>query len=166
MVSAAFLFGIEVDFLISPYKGTFRVSQAYRNLRANGTYHQGYDLVGIGDKSIYCPVYGTVIRAGWECATLPKKGFGQRVVVRIGSTAYYMYFGHLSKINVAVGQKLKPGDLIGVEGSTGHTCIGKFASTIFLLGMYRCISTQASRMWQALLHTRPTGSQNFSDPAA
>lgn len=121
MVSAAFLFGIEVDFLISPYKGTFRVSQAYRNLRANGTYHQGYDLVGIGDKSIYCPVYGTVIRAGWECATLPKKGFGQRVVVRIGSTAYYMYFGHLSKINVAVGQKLKPGDLIGVEGSTGHS---------------------------------------------
>lgn len=112
---------IEVDFLISPYKGTFRVSQAYRNLRANGTYHQGYDLVGIGDKSIYCPVYGTVIRAGWECATLPKKGFGQRVVVRIGSTAYYMYFGHLSKINVAVGQKLKPGDLIGVEGSTGHS---------------------------------------------
>lgn len=63
----------------------------------------------------------TVIRAGWECATLPKKGFGQRVVVRIGSTAYYMYFGHLSKINVAVGQKLKPGDLIGVEGSTGHS---------------------------------------------
>ena len=61
------------------------------------------------------------IRAGWECATLPKKGFGQRVVVRIGSTAYYMYFGHLSKINVAVGQKLKPGDLIGVEGSTGHS---------------------------------------------
>lgn len=32
-----------------------------------------------------------------------------------------MYFGHLSKINVAVGQKLKPGDLIGVEGSTGHS---------------------------------------------
>lgn len=27
----------------------------------------------------------------------------------------------LSKINVAVGQKLKPGDLIGVEGSTGHS---------------------------------------------
>lgn len=68
-----------------------------------------------------CYMLGTVIRAGWECATLPKKGFGQRVVVRIGSTAYYMYFGHLSKINVAVGQKLKPGDLIGVEGSTGHS---------------------------------------------
>lgn len=69
--------------LISPYKNTFRVSQAYRHLRSDGTYHQGYDLVGIGDKHIYSPVYGTVIRAGWECATLPKKGFGQRVVLRV-----------------------------------------------------------------------------------
>ena len=51
--------------------------------------------MGIGDKSIYCPVYGTVIRAGWECATLPKKGFGQRVVVRIGSTAYYLSLIHI-----------------------------------------------------------------------
>lgn len=107
--------------LISPYKSTFRVSQAYRHLRSDGTYHQGYDLVGIGDKHIYSPVYGTVIRAGWECATLPKKGFGQRVVLRVGCTDYYMYFGHLSQINVAAGQKLKPGDLIGVEGSTGHS---------------------------------------------
>lgn len=121
VVSTAFLFEMEVDLLISPYKGTFRVSQAYRNLRANETYHQGYDLVGISDKNIYCPIYGTVVRAGWECATLPKKGFGQRVVVRIGTTAYYMYFGHLSKISVTAGQKLKPGDLIGVEGSTGHS---------------------------------------------
>ena len=48
-------------------------------------------------------------------------GFGQRVVLRVGRTNYYMYFGHLSQINVAAGQKLKPGDLIGVEGSTGHS---------------------------------------------
>ena len=27
------------------------------------------------------------------------------------------------------------------------------------------VYAEASRMWQALLHTRPTGSQNFSDPA-
>ena len=77
--------------MISPYKNTFRVSQAYRHLRSDGTYHQGYDLVGIGDKYIYSPVYGTVIRAGWECAMLPRKGFGQRVVLRVGCTDYYMY---------------------------------------------------------------------------
>ncbi len=39
----------------------------------------------------------------------PKKGFGQRVVLRVGCTNYYMYFGHLSQINVAAGQKLKAG---------------------------------------------------------
>lgn len=42
-------------------------------------------------------------------------------MLRVGCTDYYMYFGHLSQINVAAGQKLKPGDLIGVEGSTGHS---------------------------------------------
>lgn len=119
VVSTAFLFEMEVDLLISPYKGTFRVSQAYRNLRANGTYHQGYDLVGISDKNIYCPIYGTVVRAGWECATLPKKGFGQRVVVRIGTTAYYMYFGHLSKISVTAGQEVEAGRPYRCRGKHG-----------------------------------------------
>ena len=36
------------------------------------------------------------------------------------STQMFLYV-HLSQINVAAGQKLKPGDLIGVEGSTGHS---------------------------------------------
>ena len=43
------------------------------------------------------------------------------VVIRIGTSPYFMYFGHLSQINVKAGQKVKPGDLIGVEGSTGHS---------------------------------------------
>ena len=36
--------------MIAPYKGTFRISQAWNNLRSNGTLHQGFDLVGIADK--------------------------------------------------------------------------------------------------------------------
>ena len=147
--------------MISPYKNTFRVSQAYRHLRSDGTYHQGYDLVGIGDKHIYSPVYGTVIRAGWECATLPKKGFGQRVVLRVGRTNYYMYFGHLSQINVAAGQKLKPGDLIGVEGSTvtvlEATCTGKFASMTLRRAMCRCIIMQESPTCPVRQRIRLTG---------
>ena len=147
--------------LISPYKNTFRVSQAYRHLRSDGTYHQGYDLVGIGDKHIYSPVYGTVIRAGWECATLPKKGFGQRVVLRVGRTNYYMYFGHLSQINVAAGQKLKPGDLIGVEvyhyagipnmpGSAAYT--SNWAAEIFGPGnLKKSTSGYPQRLYNAAL---------------
>lgn len=107
--------------MISPYKGTFRVSQAYRNKRSNGTYHQGYDLVGISDKHIYSPVSGVVERAGWENPGNHNQGFGQYVRIRIGKTNYRMYFGHLSSIAVSVGQTVKPGDLLGVEGSTGHS---------------------------------------------
>lgn len=77
--------------------------------------------MGIGDKGIYSPVYGTVVRAGWECASVPTQGWGQRVALRIGRTEYYMYFGHLSKVNVKAGQSVKPGDLLGIEGTTGHS---------------------------------------------
>lgn len=107
--------------MISPYKGTFRVSQAYRHMRANGTYHKGFDLVGISDKNIYCPIYGTVERAGWENPSNHGQGFGQYVRIRIGNTNYRMYFGHLSSIAVSVGQKVVPGQWLGVEGSTGHS---------------------------------------------
>lgn len=107
--------------MIAPYKSTFRVSQAYWNLRADGTRHQGYDLVGIDDKEIYSTVYGKVIRAGWENAANHAQGWGQRVVVQIGSTKYFMYFGHLSSIAVVTGQLVTPGTLIGTEGSTGHS---------------------------------------------
>lgn len=107
--------------MIAPYKGTFRISQSWNNLRSNGTLHQGFDLVGIADKRLYSPVYGTVVRAGWENPKNAKQGWGRRVVVRIGKTRFYMYFGHLSSIAVTSGQTVKPGDLIGIEGSTGHS---------------------------------------------
>jgi murein DD-endopeptidase MepM/ murein hydrolase activator NlpD len=107
--------------MISPYKGNFRVSQSWNNLRSNGTLHQGFDLVGIGDKCLYSPVYGTVVRAGWENPKNTKQGWGRRVVIRIGKTRLYMYFGHLSSIAVRTGQAVAPGDLIGIEGSTGHS---------------------------------------------
>lgn len=107
--------------MISPYKGTFRVSQAFDHLRANGTLHQGFDLVGISSKQLHSTVYGQVIRAGWENSKNHKQGFGLRVVLRIAHTNYFMYYGHLSQINVVAGQKVKPGNLIGTEGSTGHS---------------------------------------------
>ena len=107
--------------MIAPYKGTFRISQTWNNLRSNGTLHQGFDLVGIADKCLYSPVYGTVVRAGWENPKNTKQGWGRRVVVRIGKTRLYMYFGHLSSIAVRAGQTVAPGDLIGIEGSTGHS---------------------------------------------
>lgn len=107
--------------MISPYKGTFKVTQSYWNLRADGTHHAGFDLVGLSDKRLYSPVYGTIVRAGWENDNNHKQGWGQRVVIRIGESSFYMYFGHMSKITVKAGQKIEPGMYLGLEGSTGKS---------------------------------------------
>lgn len=101
--------------MLSPYKGTFRVSQAFL-----GAAHQGLDLVGMSDKRIYCPVSGTVVRAGWENPLRHGQGWGRRVVVAYGG-GMYMYFGHLSTITVKVGAQIAAGTQIGVEGSTGYS---------------------------------------------
>lgn len=101
--------------MISPYKGTFRVSQEYK-----GAAHQGLDLVGISDRHIYSPVSGTVVRAGWENPLRHSQGWGRRVVVNMGGSLY-MYFGHLSIISVKAGQHIDAGALVGVEGSTGYS---------------------------------------------
>jgi len=102
--------------MLSPYKGTFRVSQEYK-----GNDHRGIDLVGISDKRLFSPVVGTVVRAGWENPLVRSQGFGRRVVIRIGSSNFFMYFGHLSEISVSKGQRVKIGQQIGIEGTTGHS---------------------------------------------
>lgn len=106
--------------MITPYKQSFRISQKFKNPRPNGP-HQGFDLVGIEDKRIFSPVAGIVVRAGWENILQHGVGFGMRVVVRIGTSDMYMYFGHLSEICVKKGQAISPGAMLGREGSTGHS---------------------------------------------
>ena len=99
-----------------PYKGKFRVSQEFK-----GSAHDGLDLVGVESKNIYSTVDGTVERAGWENANNKKQGFGQYVRIKQNGSSDRYYFGHLSQINVKVGQTVKIGDLIGTEGSTGNS---------------------------------------------
>lgn len=97
--------------MIYPYKDKFKVSQAYK-----GASHQGIDLVGLVSKNIYSIASGTVEIA----SNADPKGFGTYVRVKLDNGCRD-YYGHLSKVNVKVGQKIKTGDLIGVEGSTGHS---------------------------------------------
>lgn len=97
--------------IISPYKGKFKLSQEFKN-----TTHQGLDLVGIDSKNLYSTIDGVVEVA----SNLDPNGFG--IYVRIlASNGYRYYYGHMSSVSVKVGDKVKIGDLIGVEGSTGHS---------------------------------------------
>ena len=109
----------------SPYNGKFRVSQIYK-----GVAHDGLDLVGVDSKEIHSTVNGVVEVAGWENASNHAQGFGQYVRIKQSGSEDRYYYGHLSSIKVKVGQTVKIGDVIGIEGSTGkstgshcHYCI-------------------------------------------
>lgn len=99
----------------SPFCGKFRVSQQYKP----GT-HDGLDLVGIDSKEIHATVSGTVHYAGWENANNHAQGFGQYVCIR-GTDGLFYYYGHLSELRVRTGQAVACTDVIGIEGSTGHS---------------------------------------------
>ncbi len=75
--------------------------------------HAGVDLTAPTGTNIYAPGDGVVIRAD-----AGSRGYGNHVRINHGY-GYITVYGHLSKINVRVGQKVKRGDVIGLVGSTG-----------------------------------------------
>lgn len=100
----------------SPYNGKFRVTQLFK-----GAIHDGLDLVGEYNKEVHSTVNGIVEKAAWENPLNRKQGFGLYVrILKDGSVDKY-YYGHLSKVTVAAGQRVKIGDVIGIEGSTGNS---------------------------------------------
>lgn len=115
----------------SPYKGNFKVTsvQGMRTLNGKTAYHDGLDLVGLDGKNIYSTADGVVEVA----SNADPNGFGWYVKIKKDNGDRY-YYGHMSagSIKVCVGQKVKIGDLLGLEGSTGsstgshcHYCIRK-----------------------------------------
>ena len=97
--------------IVSPYKGKFRVSQEFK-----GTAHQGLDLVGVDSKEIYATVDGVVQVSGNN----DPNGFG--IYVRIlGDDGNLYYYGHMSSTVVKVGDRVKCGEKISTEGSSGKS---------------------------------------------
>lgn len=82
-------------------------------------HHTGIDIANpngqIGD-AVTTFMEGKVIKAD----SSGKSGYGKYVTVDHGNNITSLY-GHLSAINVAEKQDVKPGDVIGQEGSTGHS---------------------------------------------
>lgn len=100
--------------MLSPYRGQFKITQTQHSN------HGGLDLVGLSDKSIYAIADGTVTHAGWENPSNHNQGFGLYCSIQ-SDNGERIYYGHLSACNVKEGQRVTKGDLLGVEGSTGHS---------------------------------------------
>jgi len=77
-------------------------------------FHPGMDIDGERGDLVTAPANGTVIKAGWT------GGYGNMVEIDHGNGLTTRY-GHLSKIEVEVGDVINRGQLLGNIGSTGRS---------------------------------------------
>ncbi len=77
-------------------------------------FHPGIDFRGKKGDKVKSTADGQVVVAGWF------QGYGQCVKIKHKNNLETLY-GHLSKVNVKVGQKVSTGQIVGLVGSTGHS---------------------------------------------
>ena len=77
--------------------------------------HTGWDIAAPEGTPAQVTASGTVIEAGWSDV-----GYGLHVVVDHGNGLKTLY-GHLSQIDVAVGDEIALGSAVGLVGSTGNS---------------------------------------------
>lgn len=80
-----------------------------------GVLHAGIDFALPSGTPIHAVGAGTVFSAGWAYS-----GYGISVVVDHGN-GYLTHYAHMSQAKVSVGDTVKPGDILGLEGSTGDS---------------------------------------------
>lgn len=104
----------------SPFKGTFgrptrgwHLSQYFGHTSFE-RWHTGIDLTSRSGTAILASASGRIsaVRRGWG------GGYGNHIIITHGD-GFTTLYGHLSQINVSVGQWVNQGQQIGVMGSTG-----------------------------------------------
>ncbi|MFZ5876413.1 MAG: M23 family metallopeptidase [Nitrospirota bacterium] len=74
--------------------------------------HRGVDISVPENTPFVAPANGVVTFSGWD------GGLGNAIKIDHGY-GYHTVYGHLNKIHVRSGQRVKRGDVIGLVGSTG-----------------------------------------------
>jgi murein DD-endopeptidase MepM/ murein hydrolase activator NlpD len=101
---------------ITPAKGLLTSGFGYRRdpFTSRRAFHGGIDIVAPRGKEIRATGDGLVTKAKRST------GLGNLVSISHGLGIVTRY-GHMSKINVAAGERVKRGDVIGFVGSTGRS---------------------------------------------
>lgn len=102
---------------IWPVMGTLRSGVGIRSNPFGGSsreYHKGQDISAPMGTSVIATADGTVTIAGWQ------RGYGWVVYIDHGNGISTRY-GHLSRIDVTVGQTIRRGEQLGLVGSTGRS---------------------------------------------
>lgn len=101
---------------VTPVKGLLTSAFGYRKdpFTKKRTFHGGIDIVAPRGREVTAPGDGIVIKSGRS------QGLGNAVYLSHGYGLTTRY-GHLMKITVEEGQKVKRGDVIGLVGNTGRS---------------------------------------------
>lgn len=115
----AILRSLPADFLPNIWAKTGKINNEFgfrRNPFGGRTYefHAGMDIGGDRGEPVFAPGAGRVVEAGW------KGGYGNMIEIDHGNGVTTRY-GHLSKIEVEVGDEVTRGQIIGLVGSTGRS---------------------------------------------
>ncbi|HKI03632.1 MAG TPA: M23 family metallopeptidase [Thermoanaerobaculia bacterium] len=101
---------------ITPVKGIFTSGFGYRSdpLTHGRGDHQGVDIAAAPGQPVLASADGVVVRAGLI------GGLGQAVYIAHGFGVTTRY-GHMSRVEVRPGQRIKRGDVVGRVGNTGRS---------------------------------------------
>src|SRR6185369_8127454 len=89
----------------------YRIDPVYKTVK----FHAGLDFTAPQGTPIYATANGTVRVAGNL-----GNGYGNHVVINHGY-GYETLYGHMFRIKVQAGQKIKRGEILGWVGSTGKS---------------------------------------------
>ncbi len=111
--------------MLSPYKkGKFRLTGIYGTRRDPFTgaavAHHGVDLVGIDSKEICAVTDGKVVRSRIVTDPADRTSQWGEYIAVMAPDGGIVYYCHLSRRLAGVGDTVKRGDVIGVEGATGR----------------------------------------------
>ncbi len=102
---------------IWPTRGYLTSGFGYRRDPFTGrrSFHKGIDISAPIGQKVHATAKGIVIRTGYQ-----RRGLGRWVEIDHGF-GFTTFYGHLSRILVRPGQRVKRGDVIGLVGSTGRS---------------------------------------------
>ena len=106
-----------------PYEGRVQLTSRYGTRYLFGAYedHPGVDLVGLDSKTLLSPVDGVVARSQIITDTSNKTSEWGHYVRIDTSDGLCVYMCHMSERIAKVGDVVKIGDPVGIEGSTGRS---------------------------------------------
>ncbi|MGB7292417.1 MAG: M23 family metallopeptidase [Thermodesulfobacteriota bacterium] len=82
--------------------------------KSRPAFHSGIDFEAKPRQPVFATADGLVQRAGWYYS------YGNTVIIK-HENGYETLYGHLTRVDVKEGQRVKSGDLIGNAGSTGRS---------------------------------------------